>query len=303
MDKQAKKDFFTPETLQTDVHEIYELLQTSAHKICNNNKLPDKQRIKFLVQDFKKIIFNAHYRFADSKTIKELLEKSWLRLARELEKAFAYQHFLNFACSDYNTLENDVRRTLDAFKKRLPEIQRMVLLDIEAIYRADPSALNYEEILLCYPGLEAIYFYRFAHELELLQVPFLPRIISYLAKEKTGIEIHPQARIGESLAIDHGTGIVIGSSAILGKGIRLYQGVTLGASSIKERAGSPVKRHPTLEDEVIVYANATILGGDTVIGKQAIIGANVFISESVAPYTVVEFYRQNYHFRQRKSDS
>lgn len=295
-----RRSFFTAAELATETADLYALLQNNAAKICENNKLPDKQRIKILLQDFKKIIFNAHYRFADSQKIRELLENNWLRLARELEKAFSYQYFLQNGCSDYSDLVNDVKTTLTAFKLQLPKLKKLVLLDIEAIYKADPSALNYEEILLCYPGLEAIYFYRFAHELELLNVPFLPRIISYLAKEKTGIEIHPQAQIGEALAIDHGTGIVIGSSAVLGKGIRLYQGVTLGASSIKERKNSVSKRHPTLEDEVIVYANATILGGTTVIGKRSIIGANVFICESVAPDTIVEFCQQNYQFRRRK---
>ncbi len=163
--------------------------------------------------------------------------------------------------------------------------------DAQAAFEGDPAAKSHHEIIFCYPGLEAVSVYRIAHELLLLGVPLIPRMMTEHAHQKTGIDIHPGARIGSGFFIDHGTGVVIGETCDIGAGVKLYQGVTLGALSFpRDAAGNIIrgmKRHPTLEDDVVIYANATILGGDTVIGKGAVIGSNVWLTQSVAPSTVV----------------
>ena len=176
--------------------------------------------------------------------------------------------------------------------RRLPAVRKTLELDVDAAFRGDPAARSHHEIIFCYPGLEAITVYRVAHELHGLGVPFIPRMMTELAHAKTGIDIHPGARIGPGFFIDHGTGVVIGETTDIGVGVKLYQGVTLGALSFtKDDDGALTKgnykRHPTLHDGVVVYANATILGGQTVIGERAVVGSNVWLTESVPPDTTV----------------
>jgi serine O-acetyltransferase len=175
--------------------------------------------------------------------------------------------------------------------QRLPELRKKLEQDVQAAYDGDPAAKSYHEVIFCYPGLEAVSVYRIAHELLLLGIPLIPRIMTEAAHSKTGIDIHPGARIGPSFFIDHGTGVVIGETCDIGARVKLYQGVTLGALSFPhDAAGNLIrgmKRHPTLEDDVVVYANATILGGDTVIGHHAVIGSSVWLTHSVDPFTVV----------------
>jgi serine O-acetyltransferase len=177
------------------------------------------------------------------------------------------------------------------FLRRVPEIRQVLDQDVAAAFRGDPAAKSHHEIIFCYPGLEAITVYRLAHELLSLGVPYVPRMMTEYAHSKTGIDIHPGARIGPSFFIDHGTGVVIGETCEIGTGVKLYQGVTLGALSFAKDADGELvrgtKRHPTLEDDVVIYANATILGGETVIGARAVIGSNVWLTQSVAPDTVV----------------
>jgi serine O-acetyltransferase len=186
------------------------------------------------------------------------------------------------ACAQQKTIE---------FLQRLPELRTKLELDVQAAFEGDPAAKSYHEIIFCYPGLEAVTVYRIAHELLLLGVPLIPRMMTEYAHSKTGIDIHPGARIGPSFFIDHGTGVVIGETCDIGRHVKLYQGVTLGALSFpREAAGNIIrgmKRHPTLEDDVVVYANATILGGDTVIGHHAVVGSSVQLTHSIDPYTVV----------------
>jgi serine O-acetyltransferase len=183
------------------------------------------------------------------------------------------------------------QRILDAFLARLPDVRQLLIEDVKAAYKGDPAALTYAEVQLAYPGLLAIASHRLAHELYLLKVPLVPRIMSEWTHAKTGVDINPGARIGHGFFIDHATGVVIGETTEIGNNVKLYQGVTLGARSFTlDAQGNPVKhikRHPTVEDDVVIYANATILGGTTVIGRGATIGGNVFIMESVPPYSVV----------------
>jgi len=172
------------------------------------------------------------------------------------------------------------------FSDALPEIRAALLLDAQAICDGDPAAHSIDEIILSYPGFLATALYRIAHELHRYGVPLVPRLLTEVAHRDTGIDIHPGATIGPSFAIDHGTGIVIGETAVIGAHVKLYQGVTLGALSVEKHMASS-KRHPTIGDRVVIYANATILGGDTVIGAGTIVGGNVWITQSVAAKSVV----------------
>lgn len=182
----------------------------------------------------------------------------------------------------------------DQFYKKLPELYRIMLTDAQAIMDGDPAAKSIREVIRIYPGFTAICIYRLAHELSVLGVPLLPRILTEYAHSKTGIDIHPEAKIGEYLYIDHGTGLVIGETCIIGKHVKLYQGVTLGALSV-EKILAGIQRHPIIEDHVIIYAGATILGGSTVIGHHSVIGGNVWLTSSVDPYTTV-YHQPNSKF-------
>jgi serine O-acetyltransferase len=175
---------------------------------------------------------------------------------------------------------------LERYFVALPEIREALLLDAQAICDGDPAAHSIDEVILAYPGFRATAVHRLAHQLQGCEVPLVPRLLAEMAHRETGIDIHPGARIGESLAIDHGTGIVIGETAVLGKRVKLYQGVTLGALSVDKRMAR-TKRHPTIGDDVVIYANATILGGDTVIGNGSRIGGNVWLTRSVPAHSVV----------------
>ena len=174
---------------------------------------------------------------------------------------------------------------------QLPKIRESLLTDLRAAYLGDPACKNYDEVLLCYPGLQAITIYRLAHKLHLLNVPFLPRMMAEWAHGETGVDIHPGATIGDHFFIDHGTGVVIGETCIIGENVKIYQGVTLGAISFpQDEMGQLIrdsKRHPTIEDRVVIYANATVLGGETVVGEGSIIGSSVWLTSSVEPGTTV----------------
>lgn len=179
-------------------------------------------------------------------------------------------------------LKTDTSEIVKKFAMKLPGIMRNLDLDAEAIFGGDPAAESEDEVILAYPGFLAITIYRVAHQLFLLNVPLVPRILTEYAHERTGIDIHPGATIGESFCIDHGTGIVIGESSIIGNRVKIYQGVTIGALSV-DKSHASTKRHPTIEDDVVIYAQAVILGGETVIGKNSVIGGNAWVTESIPP--------------------
>lgn len=185
------------------------------------------------------------------------------------------------ACCDCN---NDF--IAKKFFDSLDELYRILNTDVEAILNGDPAAKSEFEVIRAYPGFSALCYYRIAHKLLKLEVPLIPRILTEYAHSKTGIDIHPAAEIDEYFMIDHGTGIVIGETAQIGKHVKIYQGVTLGALSVDKKMAS-IKRHPTIEDHVILYSNATILGGDTVVGHNSIIGGNVWLTKSVPPGSLV----------------
>lgn len=209
-------------------------------------------------------------------------------LATQIARALAHDLGNGKTSGD---LRGEARDKTLAFLRGLPAIRRVLDLDVAAAFRGDPAAKSHHEIIFCYPGLEAITVYRLANALLKLGVPFIPRMMTEYAHGRTGIDIHPGATIGHSFFIDHGTGVVIGETCDIGTGVKLYQGVTLGALSFaRDDNGELVrgnKRHPTLLDDVVVYANATILGGKTVVGERSVIGSSVWLTYTVGPDTVV----------------
>lgn len=208
------------------------------------------------------------------------LERLYILLEKQISRGL---HF--FAAQADHVASQNASELSSAFIDRLPEIKRLLCTDIKAVFDGDPAAKSYAEVIFCYPAILSMVHYRMAHELLTLGIPVIPRIITELAHSKTGIDIHPGAVIGEYFSIDHGTGVVIGETCIIGSHVRLYQGVTLGARSFTlDERGLPmnVPRHPILEDNVIVYSNSTILGRIT-IGRESIIGGNVWLTNSVPP--------------------
>ena len=209
----------------------------------------------------------------------------------QTEKALS-NHYTNlkntFSALIFELLKNEEQVVVNAklFFDSLPSIYKQLLKDAEATLAFDPAAKSIEEVLIAYPGFYATAVYRIAHQLHIQQIQTLPRLLSEYAHSKTGIDIHPGATIGEAFTIDHGTGIVIGETTIIGNNVKLYQGVTLGALNV-DKAHASSKRHPTIEDNVVIYSGATILGGKTVIGKDSIIGGNVWLTNSVESFSLV----------------
>lgn len=239
------------------------------------------------------------------------LAHAWRLLRPEIERAIPFRWKGEAARTEGPPQPVDPRaesyRVMGEFHRRLPDIRRLVIEDTRAAYYGDPAALTYAEVQLAYPGLLAITAHRIAHELYVLDVPIIPRIMSEWTHSQTGVDIHPGAKIGHSFFIDHATGVVIGETTEIGDRVKIYQGVTLGARSFPlDEHGHPVKhikRHPTVEDDVVIYANATILGGETVIGKGSTIGGNVFLMESVPPNSFVAYHRPELQIKQRNSES
>jgi serine O-acetyltransferase len=215
---------------------------------------------------------------------------AWLyeALTEQINRAISHGAKIGEAC---NVTDRDATDCARAFVAALPAIRRLMAGDVQAAYDGDPAANCLDEIIFSYPSIYALMVYRVAHELFRMEVPLIPRIMTEHAHHRTGIDIHPGTRIGSRFFIDHGTGVVIGGTAIIGNNVKLFQGVTLGAFSFdKEDGGDLVrntKRHPTIEDDVVIYAGATILGGDTVIGRGSVIGGNVWLTHSVPPGTRV----------------
>ncbi|WP_185849007.1 serine O-acetyltransferase [Blattabacterium cuenoti] len=182
--------------------------------------------------------------------------------------------------------EKDSNNLTQVFFKEVPNIYKTLIIDANAILKSDPAATVIEEIYLSYPGFFATALYRMAHQLWIQNVPILPRLITEYAHSKTGVDIHASAKIGKAFSVDHGTGIVIGSSTKIGDKVRIYQGVTLGAIYVDKKLAN-IKRHPTIEDRVTIYAGATVLGGETVIGHDSVLGGNVWVTKSIPPFSIV----------------
>ena len=249
---------------------------------------PDRREVVRIIKDFQALLFPMCFRRdVPEMTDEALLERGLDRLENQLCVA------LCFGEQNPEDAAKAAEKMSSAFAGRLAEIKRLLLNDIEALYEGDPAARSREQVMISYPGFYAISIYRMAHELFLLEAPLIPRIMTEFAHEKTGIDIHPGATVGEYFFIDHGTGIVIGETTVIGDRVKLYQGVTLGAKSFElDGNGNPVKgikRHPNIGNRVVIYANATILGGDTTIGDDCVIGGNTWLTHSVPAGSTIAY--------------
>lgn len=256
----------------------------------NGHPLPNRAEIIDIIRELRSIVFPGYFG-EDSMLMVEADYYVGYRLNRIydcLKKQICIALSYNEIQCEKRQYEQCAETICDIFFRALPDVQQSLLKDLQAGFDGDPAAGSKEEIIFSYPGLFAIYVYRMAHILYKENVPFIPRIMSEYAHGKTGIDINPGAEIGEYFFIDHGTGIVIGETTVIGDHVKLYQGVTLGAlSTRKGQELSGLKRHPTIQDHVTIYANSSVLGGDTVIGEHTIIGGNTFITESIPAYTKV----------------
>ena len=278
--------------MKEDIRETVEALaKVSTEQIhCGAHTCPppDRQEIVKVIHELQALLFPMAFRREYPNMADEtLLSRALYRLRDQLTAAMRFQNL------DEEAARAAADRICAGFAKRLPEIKRLLLLDVEALYEGDPAAGCREEVMITYPGFRAISIFRLAHELYALDAPLIPRIMTEYAHEKTGIDIHPGATVGEYFFIDHGTGIVVGETTTIGDHVKLYQGVTLGAKSFElDEHGNPVKnikRHPDIGNHVVIYANATILGGDTVIGDNCVIGGNTWLTSSVEAGSVVAY--------------
>jgi serine O-acetyltransferase len=284
-----------PEITEAIVATYTECSRTSH---LGHKPLPSREAVAAILTDLLDILYPGYWRRQNLHIgnveyhVGDLIDHLHDALTQQVVRALRHEH-------DQTPREGRPAIDLEALAqqktvellKRLPDVRMVLEQDAQAAFEGDPAAKSHHEIIFCYPGLEAVSVYRIAHELLLLGVPLIPRMMTEHAHHRTGIDIHPGARIGPGFFIDHGTGVVIGETCDIGVNVKLYQGVTLGALSFPRDANGNIirgmKRHPTLEDDVVIYANATILGGDTVIGKGAVIGSSVWLTQSVAPSTVV----------------
>ena len=277
--------------LKNEISEIVDLIinDYSNHRDVDQMDLynqPDKDAVKDITVKLLRIVFPGYYSdkvyksYNDNNRIAVVIEDVIYNLQKQI--SIAFHHSPDYIDASDETLECGARAITHEFFKKIPKIREYVDTDLQACFDGDPAAYSKGEVVLSYPGLFASTIARLAHELYLLKVPLIPRMMTEYAHSRTGIDIHPGASIGKYLMIDHGTGIVIGETSIIGEHVKIYQGVTIGGLST--RGGQSLKgekRHPTIEDNVTVYSGASILGGETIIGEGSVIGANAFITSSV----------------------
>jgi serine O-acetyltransferase len=272
--------------------ETYEECGAIHH--LGHSPLPSYREVVDILADLREILYPGYGRRQNlhlgnvAYHVGDLIDSLHGRLTQQIARAFSHDCQGRDLEAD---LESRAQQITLRFLATIPDLRHTLAEDVQAAYDGDPAAKGLVEIVFCYPGVAAVTVYRMAHELHRLGVPLIPRMMTEYAKGKTGIDIHPGATIGRRFFIDHGTGVVIGETTRIGDGVKLYQGVTLGALSFpRDESGQIVrdaKRHPTIEDDVVIYANATILGGQTVIGHNSLIGSSAWITRSVPPYTRV----------------
>ncbi len=274
--------------------------------------LPSTMVVGEILADLKEIMYpgyqrrqnlhigNVTYHVGD--LVDGLHDKLTQQIARALRYDYDRLHGVDCPDKRERDFEGDGQRLAISFLETLPAVRSLLSTDVQAAFDGDPAASGLDEIIFCYPGLEAITVHRLAHELYLRKVPLIPRIMAELVHNRTGIDIHPGAQVGPSFFIDHGTGVVIGETCEIAAHVKIYQGVTLGALSFpRDGEGNIVrgtKRHPTIGEGVVIYANATILGGETEIGANSVIGAGVSLTRSVAPNTIVTVEKPSLKFRE-----
>jgi serine O-acetyltransferase len=282
--------------LTNRIVETYAELPSISH--LGHCPLPNYKVVVSAIEDIKEILYpgyrrreglhigNVTYHVGD--LIDSLHDKLTTQIARAMRHDAGYADSCDSTDVDFEAL-GQAKAIL--FLEELPELRKILAMDVQAAHDGDPAVKTLDEIIFCYPGLEAVTVYRVAHLLHQLEVPLIPRMMTEWAHSKTGIDIHPGAMIGDHFFIDHGTGVVIGETCEIGNHVKLYQGVTLGALSFAiDGEGNLVrgtKRHPTIEDHVVIYANATVLGGATVIGHHSVIGSSVWLTRSLEPHTTV----------------
>ena len=285
------------EEIDQDMSELAEQLLTDYKQnrdidTIRMSEIPDLKAIKEIIRELMMVLLPGYYReksyrtYSVEKKILVILEDVMYMMTKQIEKALLYRPEFEDACIALR--QDEAKKIVKAFFKQIPKIREYLNTDILATYEGDPAANSKDEIVLAYPGLYATAIYRLAHELHELDVPLIPRIMTEYAHRKTGVDIHPGATIGKYFCMDHATGVVIGSTSIIGEHVKVYQGVSIGALSTK--AGQKLhgtKRHPTIEDNVTLYSGASVLGGNTVIGEGAVIGGNAFVTKSVDPHTTV----------------
>ncbi len=253
-------------------------------------KIPQNKEIKKIIRLTKELVFPGYFtsknipEHSNTRTVYRLVNQ----LRKTLKKQIAYSQLYLADESKNKEYLKESCVLCRQFIATIPTLREEIALDVEAHFQGDPAAFNHDQVIISYPGIYAILIYRIAHTLDQMGVEVIPRMMSEFAHRETGIDINPKAKIGKSFFIDHGTGVVIGETAVIGDRVKIYQGVTLGARSLRKgQSLKGKKRHPTIEDDVTIYSNASILGGSTVIGKNSVIGSNVFISESVPANMIV----------------
>ena len=279
-------------------------------------KLPKRSEIIAIIEEIRRLIFPGYFGSENTSIVPldifagNELSIIYEKLYKQIKIALLFSLRGKKEKKDSNNVPMYNGKDIDEaaeeltleFIKQLPKVQNLILKDVEAELQGDPAASSLEEIIFSYPGIYAISIYRVAHILYELKIPFIPRIMTEHAHSKTGIDINPGATIGEYFFIDHGTGIVIGETTTIGNHVKIYQGVTLGAlSTMKGQELSGVKRHPTIEDDVVIYANTTILGGETVVGKGSVVAGNTFLTQSVPANTTVSAYMPELKLKARKT--
>ena len=265
---------------------------------------PDKDAIIDIIEKLRRIVFPGYFReknyrvYNAKHNLSLLIEDVMFNLTRQIALVFQESGELE------ESAQAHAQQVCLEFFRQIPKVRALVQTDLQAAYDGDPAATSMAEIIYAYPGLFAITVYRLAHELYALNVPMVPRIMTEHAHSITGIDIHPGATVGQYFFIDHGTGIVVGETTVIGNNVKIYQGVTLGALST--RGGQSLRgkrRHPTIEDNVTIYAGASVLGGDTVIGRDSVIGSNAFITKSIPACTTVSIKNQELQFKSRDCDA
>jgi serine O-acetyltransferase len=255
-------------------------------------RLPSREAVVRALEDIQTLVFPGFRQeegIDDSNiglVAGELVHRAAKVLVREAERSIEYRYRIENRSGCPAACDMEARDLALRFFEALPSIRASLMEDVEAAFRGDPAAKSVDEVILAYPGMEAVVVHRIAHFFWEEKLPLIPRMMSEHVHGKTGIDIHPGARIGKRFFIDHGTGVVVGETAVIGDDVKLYQGVTLGALSVRKEEGN-VKRHPTIEDGVTVYSGATILGGCTVVGRGSVIGGNVWLTHSVPAFSKV----------------
>ncbi|MCM1334491.1 MAG: serine acetyltransferase [Bacteroides sp.] len=292
--------------LESEINGLIENILSDYEKgrdIDNLNTFdhPQKEIIVEIVEKLRNIIFPGYFKnkafrvYTVRNNTTMLLEDVLFNLIRQISIVLRYVP--KYENADEKTISNEAEKLALDFLKAIPKIREYADTDVQAAFNGDPAAFNKDEIIISYPGLFAVLVNRIAHELYLLNIPLIPRIMTEYAHSETGIDIHPGATIGKYFFIDHGTGIVIGETTIIGDNVKIYQGVTLGALSTRGgQALKNKKRHPTIEDNVTIYSGASILGGETVVGKNVVVGGNAFITKSIPEGAKVSIKNQELRY-------